>query len=185
MPWFVPVLVFFARILDVSIGTIRIIVVIRGQKFIAALLGFFEVTIWLMAVSTVITNIRESLWTVVAYSAGFACGNLVGMFIEEKLALGNQMIRIVNTDPTRDVAVYMRENGFVVTRVEASGVQGTSELSFLVVPRRLTSKTLSLIREFCPAAFVTGEDVRSTSGSTIFEGPPSRQSRWRRWIKFR
>jgi len=186
MAWYLPILIFLARICDVSIGTVRIITVIRGHKLIAALLGFAEVTIWIFAVSAVIVNIRESLWTVVCYAGGFATGTLIGMMIEEKIAMGNQMVRVVNTDGTKHVATFLREKGFIVTQVEASGASGRRELSFLVVPRKKTQQVLDLVFEYCPDAFVTVEDVRTaTSPTRFFEEPRSRLPAWRKLIKFK
>lgn len=187
MVWYLPILIFLARICDVSIGTLRIIAVIKGHKLVAAMLGFFEVSIWLFAVSAVIGNIGESLWTVFSYAGGYATGTLVGMLIEQKIALGNQMVRVVNTDGSRHVAEFLREHGFVVTRVEASGASGQCELSFLVVPRKQTPRILDMIFTFAPGAFVTVEDVRSTSAaaSRVFEEPASQTPMWRRLIKFK
>jgi uncharacterized protein YebE (UPF0316 family) len=88
-----PLLIFFARICDVSIGTMRIIFVSKGKKNIAPLLGFFEVLIWIIVISKIMQNLNNYV-NYVAYAAGFATGNLVGMIIEEKLAVGVQMIRV-------------------------------------------------------------------------------------------
>jgi len=185
MVWYLPILIFLARICDVSIGTLRIISVIKGHKLVAALLGFFEVSIWLFAVSAVLGHIRESIWTVFAYAGGYAAGTLVGMLIEQKIALGNQMVRVVNTNGSIDVAAYLRTKGFVVTRVEASGANGLRELSFLVVPRKRAQEVLEMIFAFCPDAFVTVEDIRATSSSAsrVFDEPASRTPVWRRLIK--
>jgi uncharacterized protein YebE (UPF0316 family) len=182
MEWYIPVLVFCARILDVSIGTVRIVLVIRGRKFIAAFLGFVEVLVWILAVSAVINNIRENLWTVIAFAAGFGVGTLVGMYIEEALAIGTQLIRVVNTDPELNVTRYLRENKFIVTELEAGGMLGRSELCFLVVSRKHANRAFRLIKNFAPKAFITIEDVRtSTSGSGIFQDIPSRIPLWKRF----
>lgn len=184
MAWYIPLFIFLARICDVSIGTVRIITVIRGHKVIAAMLGFCEVVIWIFAVSAVIAFIRESLVTVIAYGAGFATGTLVGMVIEEKLAIGNQMIRVVNTNSSISVSSFLRGRNLIVTEVEASGATGAAELCFLVVPRKKTQTIVRAILRHCPKAFVTVEDIRSaTSGSQIFPAR-SQSPLWRRLIKF-
>ncbi|MCB2154229.1 DUF2179 domain-containing protein [bacterium] len=186
MPWFVPVLVFIARIMDVSIGTVRIITVTKGHKALSAVLGFCEVTIWIFAVSAVIVNIRESLWTVFAYASGFSVGTLVGMVIEEKLAIGTQVIRIVNRTSEFDLSELLRQKGFMVTKVEAAGGLGPSELCFLVVPRKRTQSVLDVVEQNCPSAFITVEDVRRSSVETrLFPGPRSQTPFWKRLTKFK
>ncbi len=186
MVWYLPILIFLARVCDVSIGTLRIITVIRGHKLVATFLGFIEVSIWIFAVSAVIVNITESLWTVVGYAGGYATGTLLGMLIEEKLALGSQMVRVVNTDGNRNVSAFLRGHGFVVTRVEGSGADGPRELSFLVVPRKKTPTVLQLLDDYAPDVFVTVEDLRSTTT----EGPLIREPRsqlpgWLKIIKYK
>jgi len=186
VPWYLPVLIFLARVCDVSIGTVRIIFVIRGNKFIAAVLGFFEVTIWIFAVSAVIANITSSPIGVIAYGLGFAAGTLVGMVIEEKLAIGTQMIRVVNVDMRRGVVRFLRNRGFLVTEVQATGGTGKAELCFLVVPRKKTHRVLEMLQHYNPRAFITVEDVRHTAGSTtLFKAQASRLQMFRRWIKLR
>ncbi len=185
MPWFLGPLVFLARICDVSIGTVRVITVIRGHKLLATLLAFGEVSIWIFAVSAVIVNIRQNLWMVFFYAGGYATGTLIGMLIEEKIALGNQMIRVVNTDGSLNVAAHLRERGYTVTQVEAAGALGRAELSFLVVPRKHTKEALETINAYSPSAFITVEDVRmSTHRPRLIETPPSHLPIWKRLIKF-
>ncbi|MDK2972366.1 MAG: hypothetical protein PWP23_2121 [Candidatus Sumerlaeota bacterium] len=186
MEWYVPILVFFARILDVSLGTLRIVAVMRGHKMSAAALGFLEVTIWLLAVSAVVTNVQESWVTVIAYAGGFACGTLIGMAIEEKLAMGSQLLRIVNVNPKKRVARFLRHRQYRVTEVEGTGATGRAELSFVVLPRKQVARVISLVLRYCPSAYLTVEDIRSEMvGSTIFTQSPSGIPLWRRLIKFR
>jgi uncharacterized protein YebE (UPF0316 family) len=184
MPWYIPFLIFFARICDVSIGTVRVITVIRGHKLLAAVLGFFEVSIWLLAVSGVLRYISQSLFALVAYGCGFATGTLIGMFIEQKIALGQQMIRIVNADPTIDVAVNLRNEGLIVTEVTGQGAMGEVELCFLAAPRRRAQSVVAKILEICPSAFITIEDIRDAH-SVFTRLERSRAPGWMRLIKFK
>jgi len=109
-PYFWPLFIFCARVTDVSIGTMRTIFVVRGYRLIAAVLGFFEVTVWLMAVSSVIGNLHR--WpNIVAYGLGFATGNAVGMWLEQKVALGMQTVRIISPPPAAAVAEALRFAG--------------------------------------------------------------------------
>jgi uncharacterized protein YebE (UPF0316 family) len=184
MPWHIPVLIYFARILDVSIGTLRVILVIQGRKYLATLLGFTESIIWVIAVSQVIHHIREGWIPLLAYGAGFATGTLVGMVIEQRIALGQQIIRIVNTDRSANVSNILRQFGLRVTRVEGRGVKGPVEVAFLALPRRQTQRTIRMILEHCPGAFITVEDVRQTSHALGRE-QQSRAQGWMKLIKFK
>lgn len=184
--WYVPLLIFLARIGDVSIGTMRIIMVMRGNKLIAGVLGFFESLIWIFAVSTVIAYIKDSWITVIFYAGGFATGTLMGVWIEAWLAIGNQVVRVVNLEPGHGVADWLTESGYLVTRLEGEAGGKPAELCFVVVPRRQSGQVVDGVVSQFPRAFVTVEDVRSTlSGSTLFEDLPSRLPVYKRVIKYR
>jgi uncharacterized protein YebE (UPF0316 family) len=114
-----PVMIFFARICDVSIGTMRIIFVSKGKKNIAPLLGFFEVLIWIIVISKIMQNLNNYI-NYIAYAAGFATGNLVGMIIEEKLAVGVQMIRVFTYQRGSELLQVLNQNGYGATSVEAA-----------------------------------------------------------------
>ncbi|MBN1475310.1 hypothetical protein JXA47_01010 [Candidatus Sumerlaeota bacterium] len=186
MPWHIPLLIFLARICDVSIGTLRVITVVRGRKLIAAVLGFFEVGIWLVAVSRVLqtSDLRESMVLVIAYAGGFSCGTLVGMLIEQRLALGDQLVRAINTDPAVNLAPLLRHEGHMVTEFEGKGALGPVELCFLVTPRRRASLAVGDILRICPGAFITVGDIRDTSNA-MSRTPRSRALGWLRLIKFK
>src|SRR4030065_1709627 len=106
-----PVIIFLARICDVSIGTMRIIFVSKGKKKIAPVLGFFEVLIWIIAISKIMQNLDNYI-NYVAYAAGFATGNFVGMIIEEKLAMGIQMIRIFTNEKGMELVQTLNSQGY-------------------------------------------------------------------------
>ncbi|TVS00534.1 MAG: DUF2179 domain-containing protein [Phycisphaerales bacterium] len=171
MAWYIPLLIFFARILDVPIGTIRMIVVINGQKFLAALLGFFEVIIWALAVGGVISFLTNP-FALVAYGAGFAVGTLIGMTVESRIALGYRVVRVINSRPEIDVSTVMRGAGYKVTRIEGSGMKGPVEVAFLAIPRRKLQKTLEMVRGVAPEAFVSVE--RADRAAAAAETPSGR-----------
>jgi uncharacterized protein YebE (UPF0316 family) len=161
-PFFWPVFIFCARVTDVSIGTMRTIFVVRGYRFFAAVLGFFEVTIWIVAVSGVIGNLHR--WqNVVAYGLGFATGNAVGMWIEQKLALGMQAVQFISPSRSAAVAEGLRLAGFGVTEVKGRGRDGDVSVSFVVVPRREAPLVVKVAEGIDPDVFTTVEDVRSAS----------------------
>jgi len=165
-----PLLIFLARICDVSIGTMRIIFVSKGKKYIAPILGFFEVLIWITAISKIMQNLDNYI-NYVAYAAGFATGNYVGMIIEEKLAMGIQMIRVFTHQNGPALVQNLNNKGFGATSVEAHGAKDKVHLIYTIVQRNELEKVLEIIDDFNPKAFYTIEDVRSVNEG-IF--PPKR-----------
>jgi uncharacterized protein YebE (UPF0316 family) len=155
----IPVLVFLARILDVSVGTLRIIFVSKGFKNYAALLGFFESLVWILAVSQVMKHMDNGV-TYVAFALGFAVGNYVGMLIEERIAIGNQIIRIITRHDASELVDYLKHSGYVVTSIDAVGESGPVKLIFTVARRRKLEGVVAVIKRFNPNAFYTIEDVR-------------------------
>ncbi len=152
-------LIFCLRILDVSMGTIRTIMVVRGLRKWAVLIGFVEVTIWVVAISQVISNLNN-LWNVLAYSGGFAAGTFVGMHLENRLALGNVSIDVVSLKKGAEIAAKVRQAGYGATKLTAEGHSGPVSMIDIVAPRKQKPAILALIREIDPTAFVTVEDMR-------------------------
>lgn len=158
----VPLLIFCARICDVSIGTVRYILISRGFKQIAPIFGFFEVIIWLLAIGQVMGNITNPI-CYIAYGGGFAAGTYIGMVIEERLKLGLSIIRLITARPAHEFVTRLRHLGYGVTNIPAYGSHGEVTLIFLVVKRARIPHLIQLIREFNPDSFFTIEDVRSAS----------------------
>lgn len=157
-----PLLIFCARICDVSIGTMRIIFVSKGNRKVAPILGFFEVLIWIIAISKIMQNLDNYI-NYVAYAAGFATGNFVGMIIEEKLAMGIMMIRVFINENGMDLVKTLNDNGFGATTIEAHGAKEKVHLVYSIVHRNELEKVLDVINEFNPRAFFTIEDVKSVN----------------------
>ena len=157
-----PLLIFLARICDVSIGTMRIIFVSKGKKNIAPILGFFEVLIWIIAISKIMQNLDNYI-NYVAYAAGFATGNFVGMIIEEKLAMGIQMIRVFTNDRGMDLVRLLNSNGYGATTIEAHGAKDKVHLVYSIVQRNELENVLKVINSFNPKAFFTIEDVKAVN----------------------
>lgn len=179
MAWYIPLLIFVARIGDVSIGTVRTVFVISGYRKIAVILGFFEVLIWVLAVGGVMKYLPNP-FAVFGYAGGYAAGILIGMMVEDKIAIGLRMIRVINPDPGVDVATILREHGFRVTRVEGSGQSGPVEVSFLVVQRKRLSEIRHTIGELAPRAFITIERVDRADGAVPVNSAAQPESRFNR-----
>jgi uncharacterized protein YebE (UPF0316 family) len=124
-----PLLVFFARVIDVSLGTLRLIFISRGKKYIAPLLGFVEVFIWIAVVAQIVRGVND-LAAYFAYAAGFAAGNFVGMYIEERLAIGTQVIRIIVPYDADDLTANLSVAGYGVTSVDGQGANGPVKLIY-------------------------------------------------------
>ncbi len=161
--WFalvvVPILIFLARIMDVSIDTMRVIFISRGYKFLAAFCGFVEVLIWLVVITQIFKNLTNPTYYI-AYAAGFATGNYVGMFIEENIALGNVLIRVITRNELNALYDYLRNRGFGVTVISGQGLYGSVKILFSIIPRSDLDEVVATIREVNPQAFYTIEDVR-------------------------
>jgi len=156
-----PGLIFLSRIVDVSIGTIRVILLSRGNRYMAPLLGFFEVIIWLVAISRVMQNLTN-VFCYIAYGAGFATGNFVGMLLESKLALGLQIVRIIYTSPLQLLPTELRNEGYGVTTVEGQGARGNVHILFSIISRKKVNDFIKLVHAIEPKAFISVEDVRSS-----------------------
>jgi uncharacterized protein YebE (UPF0316 family) len=157
-----PLLIFLARICDVSIGTLRIIFVSKGKRNIAPILGFFEVLIWITAVSKIMQNL-DNYVNYIAYAAGFATGNFVGMILEEKLAMGIQMIRVFAHERGQELVQTLNGNGYGATVVEAHGAREQVHLIYTIVQRNELANVLDVITKFNPKAFYTIEDIKAVN----------------------
>lgn len=177
----IPVLIFCARICDVSLDTVRVIFVINGKKNMAPLLGFFEALIWLIAISQIIQNLNNAIGYF-AYAAGFAAGNYVGMLIEEKLAMGHVIIRVITRRSAQMLIKKMISKNFRVTAIEGRGSAGRVDIVFAVVRRTTIPQIIDIIKQINPRAFYTIENVRSISQAD--EDVPYQPMIRRRFMRF-
>ncbi len=154
----VPALIFLARVLDVSLQTIRIIAISRNIRWLAPLVGFFEVFIWLVAISQIMKNYSH-IFTYIAYAAGFATGTFIGMIITEKLSLGMVLIRIITPNGADALKNTLKEHKFGFTALTGKGAEGPVDVIFSVVRRQKLDFVLGEIRSKLPKAFYTVEEV--------------------------
>ncbi|MGB9586042.1 MAG: DUF2179 domain-containing protein [Anaerolineales bacterium] len=152
-------LIFLMRVCDMTLDTLRVLVVMRGKKSIAWLFGFFQSAIFVMAISTVLSHLDNPL-NMVGYAAGFATGNVVGILIEERLAIGHVHLRIISSRRGAAIAEKLREIGYAVTEIPARGKDGTVDLIVVSVLRRNMKEVEEMIRQVDDEAFLTAEDVR-------------------------
>lgn len=157
--WLVALGIFFLRICNISIDTIRFLVLMRGRKTLTWVLGFVQSIIFLIAISSVLANL-DNLLNIIAYSAGYATGNIVGMWIEGRLAIGHLRVSIVSSFRGAAVADKLRVNGFAVTEISGRGLKGTVSVMECDVLRKDLDNVETIVLETDPEAFVTAEDVR-------------------------
>jgi uncharacterized protein YebE (UPF0316 family) len=164
-----PLIIFGFRIVDVSLATIRMLLTMRDQRTLVPLIGFVEVTIWVVAVGTAIQNLH-SVWHVLGYSGGFAAGTGVGLWIEGKLAMGLATVRIICRDPGvgEDVADALREKGFGVTEFHGQGRQGRVDFLYTLVKRRHIPAVIAEVERWDDDAFITVEEPRTIRRGWMF-----------------
>ncbi len=174
-----PLLIFFARMLDVPIGTLRIIFLAKGKKAIVPILGFFEVLLWLIVITKVVQNVDKPHYYL-AYALGFAAGNWLGMLIDHKLAVGTVLVRIITAKPALALVDALREAGYMVTDVPAFGAKGQVNVIFTVIKRKSIDKVVSEIKIHNPQAFYTIEDIGFAS--KVASSLTTRENRLKRFF---
>ena len=168
-------LIFFLRVVDVSLGTLRVNLMVRGFRYFAAGVGFFECIIWLLAAARVLDQISD-VFQVVAFAGGFATGTLVGIWLNELLALGKTLMRVIAPRDGVKLARQLRESGCIVTTVDGEGRDGDVLMAFTVIPKKRVTEILELVRRVTPDAFVTFEDVSRAQTAFVPGRVPSRQA---------
>ena len=154
--------IFSLRVVDQSLGTMRALYVNKGKPYHAALLGFLESVIWILAISQVIKDIDDPL-LVVAYSAGFAAGTILGSYIEQSIGIGNLVVRVFASVESPSVAQPLRDEGYGVTVINGEGKDGGVRIYWCIIPRRKLKSVLKLISEINPDAYVTTDSANPTS----------------------
>jgi uncharacterized protein YebE (UPF0316 family) len=164
--FFLPLLVFVAELTVVTLCTLRIIFLSRGMKILAPLLGFFEVTIWLFAIGQVMQNLQDP-GCFLGFAGGFTLGNLLGILIEERLALGSAVVRTITHRDATELVGGLRRAGYGVTSQDAEGATGPVKMVFTVVQRRDLEGVLGIIRRFDAKAFYSVDEIQDV-GPGIF-----------------
>lgn len=170
-----PLLIFFARVCDVSLGTIRIIFISKGIKYLAPVVGFFEILIWIMAISQIMQNL-SNVYYYLFYASGFAMGNFVGIILDEKLSIGNVIVRIITRHDAVELVNALKQLKFGITVLDAEGSKGQVKVIFSVVKRQNVANVIKLVKKYNPQAFYSVEDIRFVSETL----PPSIHS-WDRY----
>lgn len=157
--WLLGVLVFLARIVDVSVGTLRTISIIQGRTKVAFFLAFIETTVWLLVLSAVLPKVMESPLLGIFYAFGFATGNVVGILVEKRLAMGYTNFRVITTKYAKEITDSLREKGFAVTTFEGEGKDGKVTEVYVACERKALPQLIKLVKEIEPQAFYIAEQA--------------------------
>ena len=166
-----PIMIFFARVCDVSLGTIRIIFISKGIKYLAPLIGFFEILIWLLAIGQIMQNLTN-IFYYFFYAGGFATGNFIGIMLDEKLSIGTVSIRIITRRNADNLIEALQKKHIRITIVDAEGAKGPVKILFSIVKRQDVQKVIKIVKKYNPNAFYSIEDIRQVSK----ELPPYKKS---------
>ena len=159
--------IFALRIVDVSLATLRMLLTVRNVRTWVPVIGFFEALIWVVAIATAIQHLH-SLWHLLGYAGGFAAGTMVGLRLEEKLAMGLATVRVICRDGGTEVAEGLRSHGFGVTEVQARGRDGPVEILLSIVKRRQIPEVIRAVDELDADAFVSVEEPRAILRGWMF-----------------
>jgi uncharacterized protein YebE (UPF0316 family) len=171
--WLIPI-IFFARVVDVSLGTFRFIMVIRGHRMVATAVGFIESMVWITAVGGVIANL-DQWYLIVAYAAGYATGNWVGIWLESRAAIGTELVRAISKNSENLLAETLRQAGYRPVRLAGStGNANPVEVILVVVRRRKVPELVQIIHEADPEAVYTVSDIK-----TVHDSDPALQSSYK------
>ena len=157
-----PFLIFLAELAVVTLGTIRIIFVARSMKFLAPLLGFFEVMMWLFAISQIMQNLNDAS-CYLAFAGGFAAGNFLGILIEKMLAIGTLVVHIITKKDACDLIASLKSAGYGVTCLEGQGATGAVQVVFTIIKRKELDNVTALIESFDANAFYSVDDLQTAN----------------------
>lgn len=160
--WLGALLIFGLRITNQALDTLRIVMMLRGRKLVTWIIGFTESVIFVITLISVLQDLTNVL-NIIAYAGGFATGNIVGMFVEERLAIGFINLRIISSRRGKAIVEQLRDSGFAVTEIPAQGKDGAVSLLNASVQRRRVGDLTKLVMEIDEEAMVTAEDMRPIS----------------------
>ncbi len=159
----IPLLIFFARVIDVSLQTLRIIFTSKDRIYLAPIVGFFEVLIWLIAIGQIFRNLSYISYYI-AYASGFAAGNFCGIYLERKISIGMVSIQLILKKNPEYLLTMIKNAGYITTVLSAEGKNGNVKLVILIIRRKRLSEILNIIEIHYPNAFISIEQVQSVSG---------------------
>ena len=155
--------IMFLRIIDVSMGTFRTLMTVQGKKYIAGIMGFVEVTVWVFAISTVFRNL-DNIYNILGYSTGFALGTMLGITIEQKIGSGFLQFHIISLQFTDKIADTLRMNKIGVTILPGEGGRGGVAMLIVLISRKREKEVMEIINEIDPDAFISVQSANAYRG---------------------
>ena len=171
-----PILIVIMRILDVSLSTVRVVTINKGLKGLSAIIGFFEITVWLFVMQKVLSDMNNPVWFI-AYATGFALGTYIGLFISEKLSLGKVLVRVITKAEASDLIEELKKNNFRLTAAKTENEVSSGQLILSVIESKRLPKYIELVKKYNSRAFYSVEEVKKASEE--FFPTPAR----RNWAK--
>lgn len=166
--WILCLKVFFARILDVSLGTVRTIITVKGNRLTASLVGFIEVLVWFVVVKEALNTDENSLWLGISYALGFATGTYLGAFISERYIAGNFGVQVITSDNSMKLVSKLREEGYAVSVIDVRGKnEGYKHLLFIEINKLAFNHLRSIIKEIDPKAFIVVNETKFVQNGYI------------------
>lgn len=175
-PFWLPIIIFFGRIVDVSLGTLRIIFVSKGERLKAPIIGFFEILIWVVIISQVFSRANDMV-TYLSYAAGYAAGNYVGILIEKRIAFGVILCRVYTNKSGSKLLKLFTLNGFGATMTHGTGSVNEVDIIETILERKHLKRVSKIVLEFDKDAFYVIEDIRTRSRGVF----PKSQNLLKRW----
>ncbi len=164
-----PILIFLARMCDVTLGTLRNVFISKGLRKVVPILGFFEVTIWLISIRQIMQHLDNPI-CYVAFAGGFAMGTYVGLIVEKRLAIGMQVLRVIINQNAQPLIELLQQANFGVTIIDAHGAKGPVKIILTIIKRKDIDLIRQLINQTNPTAFYSIEDIRVASQGVFPDG---------------
>lgn len=157
---FLCIKIFFARLIDVSLGTFRTINTVKGRDLIAALIGIIEVTVWFLVVKEALNTYSNSLWIVASYALGFAVGTYIGGKVSKVFIKSNLEVQVVLSNKDDNVVNKIRENGYGVTAIEVKGTKDTKYMLYIQIRNNTLEKLKNIVRKLDNKAFIIVNETK-------------------------
>ncbi len=157
------IIIFFARIVDVSVGTIRLLAIVSGRTFLAFILGFIEISLWLVIIAKVLNEIPQKPLLGIFFAFGFSAGSVVGIILDKRIAIGHVVVKVFTRCDGREIAERIRQTGFLVTTFHGEGEMGEVTELYIVCKKRELKKVVLLVKSLEPEVFYLTEPVLSVS----------------------
>jgi uncharacterized protein YebE (UPF0316 family) len=171
--------IFFGKILEVSFGTLRIVLINRGERTIGSMIAILGITLWLIVASSVLVGFKTDFLKGIVYALAFACGNYIGSWLDELLAFGLSSMQVVLPDlaSAKEAEACLRAKGFGITTLDVHGRDDDRSMLIMTMQRKRLPQAISILEEHCNGAVVTVSDIKAQRGGYLERAVHSGQLR--------